>query len=618
MAKQRSNNRIQIPNVLRRLILSWIVAVTIAYLVLPADLQNLGTLDGLKEMSVLSVLIMSGIFFCAFTVISLYWNRPELERWLLLLAYTSLAVVSLYRCFTWPYFICCGIIFLIVLFYVLQGWNRNAETFDRPTKHPRVYNALLAVLAVAFILFVSIWTVCRVYSFCTPTYDFGIFSQMFYNMKQSGLPYTTVERDGLLSHFYVHVSPVYYLLLPIYCLIPVPATLQVLQAVILASSIIPLWKLSRHHGLSPSVSILFCALLLLYPAFSGGTSYDLHENAFLTPFILWLFWGIDRQNTAITIIFSCLTLLVKEDAAVYVAVIALYLILRGCLKNNSSRIWSVITGLCMLIGSVLWFFLVTTFLKNVGDGVMTYRYQNFMYDHSDSLLTVIKAVLLCPMKAIYEAVDAEKMQFLFLTLAPILGLPLFTRRYERYILLIPYILINLMSDYQYQHDVFFQYTFGSAAFLFYLAIINLSDLHGNWKHSFITAVSLAICSVLFIQTIVPVASRYPKYCIENKEHYQQIRQTLSMIPDDAAVSASTFYTTHLSQREVLYDVKYASLEHILSTEYVALAVNNPTSYTPYTADSNNGFENFVAILESNGYELFAELDQVVVIYHKPA
>ena len=28
--------------------------------------------------------------------------------------------------------------------------------------------------------------------------------------------------------------------------------------------------------------------------------------------------------------------------------------------------------------------------------------------------------------------------------------------------------MNLMSDYTYQHNIFFQYTFGSTAFLFYL------------------------------------------------------------------------------------------------------------------------------------------------------
>ena len=89
---------------------------------------------------------------------------------------------------------------------------------------------------------------------------------------------------------------------------------------------------------------------------------------------------------------------------------------------------------------------------------MTYRYDNFIYDDSASLVTVIKAVVMNPMKALFECVDEEKLKFIGQTMVPLLGLPLLTRRFERYILLIPYVLINLMSDYQYQHDIFFQYT----------------------------------------------------------------------------------------------------------------------------------------------------------------
>ena len=178
-----------------------------------------------------------------------------------------------------------------------------------------------------------------------------------------------------------------------------------------------------------------------------------------------------------------LILFVKEDAAVYVAVIALWLIIKTLLRFKELDKKNLLTGIIMLAVSISWFLIVTTYLANHGDGVMTYRYSNFMYDGSSSLFTVIKSIILNPMKAIYECVDAEKLKFIAMTLLPLLGLPLITRRYERYILLVPYILVNLMSDYQYQHDIFFQYTFGSTAFLIYLTVVNLADLKINWKRA---------------------------------------------------------------------------------------------------------------------------------------
>ncbi|MBQ5764200.1 MAG: hypothetical protein IIV96_06120, partial [Ruminococcus sp.] len=51
-----------------------------------------------------------------------------------------------------------------------------------------ILGAVTAVLALGFFAFVCVWTVSRVRSFSAPTYDYGIFSQMFYNMEKTGLP----------------------------------------------------------------------------------------------------------------------------------------------------------------------------------------------------------------------------------------------------------------------------------------------------------------------------------------------------------------------------------------------------------------------------------------------
>lgn len=63
----------------------------------------------------------------------------------------------------------------------------------------------------------------------------------------------------------------------------------------LGSAVIPAWKIAREHGLTAPARALVCAVLLLFPAYSGGTGYDLHENCFLAPLLLWLLYGIDRK-----------------------------------------------------------------------------------------------------------------------------------------------------------------------------------------------------------------------------------------------------------------------------------------------------------------------------------
>ena len=606
-----------VSGVVRQIILSWLFAVMLEYLRLPGARRDLARLDGLAQMSLIRVIAVTCGGMLLLSGISRFVNTAKVERWAMVGVFGILAIAALRASFTWAFLAVCILVLIFLVVFGFCGWDRQPEPVSRPKRAHRVWRWIAVGLSIAFFLFISAWTVGRVYSFSTPTFDFGIFCQMFYNMKESGLPMTTMERDGLLSHFAVHVSPIYYALLPFYWLAPTPATLQVLQAAVITSAVIPLWKIGKYHNLTGAQQTLICAVFLLYPAYSGGTSYDIHENCFLTPLLLWLFYGIDRKNTAITATAAILTLMVKEDATVYVAVIALWLIVKTVLHFKKLDISNLIIGIIMLAISLGWFFLVTGYLAKSGDGVMTYRYSNFMYDGSSSLLTVIKSVILNPMKAVYECVDIEKLYFIAMTLLPFLGLPLLTRRYERYILLIPYILVNLMSDYQYQPDIFFQYTFGSTAFLVYLAVVNLADIRINWQRVTVLAAAFIVSVACFYKVVVPKAIHYPVQAVRYYDFYQNIRDALSEIPDGASVTATTFYTTYLSQREILYDVRYCSPEHMLETQYVVLKISADSDFKKYAVnEEGNGFENLVNLLEENGYEPYMSIEDILVIYRK--
>lgn len=592
------------PNFLRQAVLSWLVAVTAESFLHPATLSDLSAYTFISPLRIIAVFSICFVSLCALSKSS----SPRIERWAIVVCFALLASVSLYTSFTWAFGAVCLLVLALLVSYARYGWDESSPEI-RPHSARRRFEWITAGATVVFFLLVSAWTVARVRSFSAPTYDFGIFAQMFHSMKTTGLPITTVERDGPLSHFAVHVSPIYYLLLPFYCLVPRPETLQVLQAAVLASAVIPLWKLGKRHGLSPKLRCLTCILLLLYPAYSGGTSYDIHENAFLTPLILWLFYGIDCRRSWLTALSALLTLMVKEDAAVYVAVIALWLLVKNRLRREGT--WGLVAGGILLAGALGWFAAVTGYLSRSGDGVMTYRYQNFMYDGSASLVTVIKAVLLCPMKAVFECVDSEKVSFIAFTLLPLLGLPLLTRRYERYILLIPYILVNLMSDYQYQHSIFFQYTYGATACLFYLTVVNIGDLRPERRRVIALVSAVCIAAGCFGLEVLPVALKYPRQCVQYAGYYDALRQTLSQIPEDASVAATTFYAPYLSQRDTLYDVRYAAWDHILLCEYIAL---NPTETSSFKA--YGGYDAFVQKLEDSGYECIAAYSDRVAIFKR--
>ncbi len=610
-------NQITAPGLMRKVCAGWLAVAAVEYWCLPGPLRDLANLDGLARMSFFRVMIATCLAVAFLSGLSLIADTRKVEKGLIALSLGALMLGALIASFTWPLLVGCLLLGACVAVYILRGWNGTVLRKVRPRKSRKRFLLVIGIAAAAFCLFVGTWLFCRVRTFSTPTYDFGIFAQMFHNMRTTGLPMTTVERDGLLSHFAVHVSPIYYLMLPVYWIFPFPETLQLLQAAILALAVIPMWKLGKHHGLTDWQNLLLCVLLLLYPALSGGTSYDLHENCFLVPLVLWLFYGLDRKHTGIIAVSAILTLCVKEDAAVYVAVIGLWVSLSTLLKAGKKDRYRLISGAVLLVVALGWFLAVTSYLANHGDGVMTYRYKNFMYDGSGSLTTVIKAVVMNPMKAFYECLDKEKLPFIALTLLPLLGLPLITRRYERYLLLIPYLLVNLMTDYKYQYDVFFQYVYGPMAFLFYLTLVNLADLKLKQLHFPVLCAAVLAAAISFGTTVYPKAIPYPKLAIRYSERNTQIRQTLDTIPANASVAANTFYTTYLSQREVLYDLSYCSAEHFLESEYVVIRLSNQADIQRfYPKGVDPDAVDLKEFMTEQGYEIYTVYDGILEIYHK--
>jgi len=604
-----------LPRIIRRGLLSWLTAVLIEYSLLPKGSRDLSAIEAVECVNSANILLMTGVFFALLSLIRRIGSTERTEKCGIIMTFFLLSVFSVKASFRYSFLGACVLIVLILLVYFLRGWDGSTGPYPRVKDKKRTPVIVTVILSVLAFLLLCVWTVSRVYSFSAPTYDFGIFSQMFHSMRTVGQPLTTLERDGLMSHFAVHVSPIYYLLLPVYAIVPHPATLQVLQALIVTTSVIPLWKLGKLHGFGRWKCVLLCTTLLLYPAFSGGVGYDLHENCFLMPWILWIFYGIEKGNTALTFTTAILTLSVKEDAPVYVAVIALWLLLTTGLYKGERK--HFVIGLCLLLLSILWFFAATAYLKCNGEGVMSSRYRNFMSAEGGSLWSVIRCALTQPMKILYEASDPDKLRYLALTILPLLGMPLLTRRYERYILLIPYILVNLMPDYPYQHEIFYQYSFGTTAFLFYLTVVNAGDIrYTRWKTGVLSATTV-LCAVAFAVVIIPKATYYPTKWMQQREVIRQVRQALATIPEEAAVTASTFYTVELSQRQRIYDLGYASREHLLESEFIVIDPRGASLNKKYaTPGKDDGLENLLILLHRMGYERWATVEGCLYIYRK--
>lgn len=468
-----------------------------------------------------------------------------------------------------------ALVWLALIGALIRFWRR-------PNQSPFPRGGLL-VLALGVFLLQSLLIgrimYARVATLSTPTYDFNLFAQMFHQMAETLTPVTTLERNLPLSHFKVHLSPIYYLLLPFYLIWRSPEALNVFQAVVVASGIFPLILIARQLKLRRGVTASFAVIFLVSAPLITSNFYDLHENCFLVPLLLWLIWALERRSDPAIALFTGLTLLVKEDAALYVWALAAFAIFdRRMLRQ----------GLAMLLVSGGYFLWAVRYLTTYGDGAMTGRFHNLIGVPEWSLLAVPYSLWRNPGFVLAKIIQVEKFPYLIQMLAPLGFIPLLTRSLPRWILLIPFLLMNLMVDYPYQFNIHFQYNYGPYILLLYLTLLWVADLPearstqptrksataGSVRPAAETTASpepvsarlpaavhgllaVAIASGLLISGyhLLDYES-YPQRLREDRASLDAMKAVMDQIPAESSVLASDFLTGYLAQRESLYDISY--------------------------------------------------------------
>lgn len=519
-------------------------------------------------------LIFIGIFTllltAALVTLATIFRKINIVPNFLVCSASLLALLFMYKADASNYYMLYAVL-VIMAIVMVYATNKKCFSFLKAEFPSWLLWCAVALIAAVFGFFICVIGAYRYLTFSTPNFDFGLFCNMFYNMAESGLPNVTSERDMLLSHFAVHFSPIYYLMLPFYYIFRSPITLQVLQGVVVYSGIIPAALISRRLGLSKRSTLLVALLYAAYPALSAGCFYDLHENCFLAPLLLWVFYFFEAKKYIPMTVFAVLVLMVKEDAFVYLVLFAIYLLL-------SRKNWKI--GLPMFIIPLIYFFVVSSLMQEYGTGIMSGRYDNLIYDNEDGLVGVIKTIFANPGYAVSQlmktsAGDTLKLKYLFQLLIPLGLLPFFTKKVSKFLLLTP-ILINTLTMYKYQPDIGYQYSFGISAFLFYIAILNLSDMdEEGFTKRFLSKFAVIAAVLLFVVTVVPKYTNYSKKYEKNKELYTRIEYALNeVLPEDASVTSTTWFLAHIADRDVIYEAKYhkdeETKEYKTDTEYVVL------------------------------------------------
>lgn len=422
----------------------------------------------------------------------------------------------------------------------------------------RWFTLFILVCGVSYVLYLSVVVYYKVKANAVSTYDLGIFSQMFERMKTDFTQITTLERDKVLSHFAVHISPIFYLILPVYMLFPYVETLEVMQVLIVFSGVIPLCLILKKLQLPKLLNPLLLALFFVTPVMTTSGGFRIHENCFLPPLILWLFYAIISQWRWRTLLFSILVLMVKEDAFIYVLSIGLYFTFQNrFIFSAKFKKWLYIScfGLTILYTGLALFL-----LSKYGEGAMASRYGHLLLNGEQGLSKIVKNLVFNPVYVLGSLFTAKRLGYIFLVLISFSFLPLIQRRFSAYFLAIPLLAVNLLSDWFPQYDIGYQYSYGSVTLIFIMGLLAVDQLSKNKviKEKFLAA--LVMSSIVFSSTILYTLTHdwnfEVKYYQQQKSFFEGVQSVLNALPKKASVLSVGPYTPSLRKHEKLYDIDY--------------------------------------------------------------
>jgi len=160
------------------------------------------------------------------------------------------------------------------------------------TKNLTRYDCINFIFILAYILFLSPFTVTKHRNYCSFAWDLGIFNQAFWTTtKEMSIFRNTCElflvKSG--SFFGVHFSPILYSLIPVYTISKNPETLLIAQSIILGIAALPLYLFTKER-INEKAGLVASLIYLSNPMIHGINTYDFHVQCFIPLLIFSQFY----------------------------------------------------------------------------------------------------------------------------------------------------------------------------------------------------------------------------------------------------------------------------------------------------------------------------------------
>lgn len=428
--------------------------------------------------------------------------------------------------------------------------------------------ALAIVLALAWAAAFAVLAIRKHHSFHSNAYDLGLQQHVVWNTAHGRwfeYTYMVAFNPDLVNHLGDHVNLILLPIAALYSLHDGPETLLVVQALAVASGMVPLFLVARRRIGRDGPALVLASLYLLHPALQAALLFDFHPIVLAAPLFLWSYYFATVRRDGWLVSATILLLATQENAALVVALLGVLVAIEGRRR----------AGAALLAAGVAWF--VTCYFAilpalNPGVGSNAFaRYRHLGASWSE----VMVRVLMHPVEVAAGVLDASGRDYLRALLVPFGFVSLLAP--EILLCAASEVALNLLSDFPAQRTIDHQYASVIVAVAALAAVVGtgrtarfasvrlgLPRAAVAWS---LAAWALAACTVVQTRSYGTIRALGPEYegVYADSDHARLGHEVLANVPDGVPVSAQGTIAPHLSRRPRVY-----VFPTIADAEWVAL------------------------------------------------
>jgi uncharacterized membrane protein len=380
----------------------------------------------------------------------------------------------------------------------------------------------------------------------TATYDSALYDQGMWLLSRFEAPFVTLMGRNLFGD---HTSFVLLFLVPLYWVAPGAWIMFTAQSAAIAAGAVPVFLYGRQRLGSEWWALIGAGAYLLHPAVAWTNLENFHPDAFLGVFVGFAIYAALERRWRTYAAFVVLSLLVKEDVALVIVPLGVWVALR---RDRRIGLLTVVGGVAVMAAAMLLVMRSLIGVPTRNTWRIPFGGPWGLVDTAATNPTALGRHLRADDRPWYLVQMTAPFAWLFARLpdvALISGVVLFT---------------NVLSTFWYQYQVEYHYSlvavpalaigtvYAIGAMRTRPIVIRGRDLKVSVRDAALALLVISSVAGAALWSATPIGGSASWYGRPDNAWASSARELMDQIPADAVVSASYRLTPHLTYRTEIY------------------------------------------------------------------